>query len=343
MVSGVASLAHDLDCQGGALITWHGAEPSALVSHGELGDVPRIDTVMESAGVSDETRWTTTYSPPGPVLAAFRAGGDSTPIALLLWGEAQPPAGADTALEIVLELFRRMVLRGEDERRGRPVSEPKDLRYPAGYITGTSPAMTELYDQMRMLLHGDTPVLINGETGVGKETIAQILHLSSDRHDGPFVAINCAALPEELLEAEMFGIEKGVATGVEKRPGRFREAHGGTLFLDEIGEMSAALQAKLLRTLQEGEVTPLGGRPRSVDVRILAATNVDLSQVVADGSLRADLFYRLAGFVLTIPPLRRRRQDIPALIERFLSRFLEERGIAIRGRHRGRLEDFGGL
>jgi transcriptional regulator with PAS, ATPase and Fis domain len=191
--------------------------------------------------------------------------------------------------------------------------------------------MTALYAQMRALLRGDLPVLINGETGVGKEMIARILHESSERSQRPFVAVNCAAIPAELLESEMFGIEQGVATGVKARPGKFRLAEGGTLFLDEIGEMAPSLQAKLLRVLQQKEIQPLGGQPRAIDVRVIAATNVDLTRHVAAGALRADLYYRLAGCVLDVPPLRACAEDIPALVEYFLRRFASDVGVRIRG------------
>jgi transcriptional regulator with PAS, ATPase and Fis domain len=213
----------------------------------------------------------------------------------------------------------------------RALNSYRELVFPARYRPGTSAPMTALYAQMKTLLKGKLPVLINGETGVGKELIAHILHDSSDRNAGPFVAVNCAAIPIDLLEAEMFGIGRGVATGVDARQGKFQMAAGGTLFLDEIGEMSPGLQPKLLRALQEQEIHPLGGRPQAIDVRVIAATNVDLEQHLERGALRQDLFYRLAGFVLEVPPLRRCAEDIPGLIEHFLQIFAMETGTRIRG------------
>ena len=215
---------------------------------------------------------------------------------------------------------------------------PANLRFPAGYRPGASPPMKELYTQIRRLVDGDLPVLLHGETGAGKELVAQILHNSSERRDRPFVAVNCAAIPAELLEAEMFGIGKGVATGVDARPGKFRQAEGGTLLLDEIGEMVPALQAKLLRALQEKEIHPVGGEPRRVDVRILSATNVDLTAYLESGRLRSDLYYRLAGFLLTVPSLRDCPEDLPGLIETFVRRFAEEKEIHVRGMTRAALE-----
>ena len=159
--------------------------------------------------------------------------------------------------------------------------------------------MVELHEQLRSLARGDIPVLIVGETGVGKEHIARILHSSSLRREGPFVAVNCAAIPSELLEAELFGIERGVATGVDARPGKLQLAEGGVLLLDEIGDMSKELQAKLLRALQEMEVHPLGARvPVAIDVRVIAATNTNLERRMLDGEFRRDLYYRVAGLVL---------------------------------------------
>jgi len=205
------------------------------------------------------------------------------------------------------------------------------LNLPSGYVRATSEAMSRIYDLMQNLAQGDIPILIIGETGVGKEYLAQILHRSSHRRRGPFVAINCAAIPAELLEAELFGIGDGVATGVSARKGRFQVADGGTLFLDEIGDMSPELQAKVLRALQEKEVHPVGKNPVKVDVRVLAATNQELSVRVGEGTFRADLYYRLAGYVLEIPPLRERPEDISSLVEHFLRSCARDLGKSIRG------------
>jgi transcriptional regulator with PAS, ATPase and Fis domain len=175
------------------------------------------------------------------------------------------------------------------------------------------------------------PVLLRGETGVGKEHLARLVHASSARRAGPFVAVNCAAIPAELMEAEMFGIAKGVATGVVERPGKFQLANGGTLFLDEIGDMPLALQAKLLRALQGGEIQPVGGAPVRVDARLITATNSDLDERIEQGQFRGDLYYRVAGFVLRVPPLRERREDIPSLVQAMLGAFGRETGKSIPG------------
>ena len=170
-------------------------------------------------------------------------------------------------------------------------------------------------------------MLLTGESGTGKELVARMIHARSDRSDKPFVAINCAALPETLLESELFGIERGVATGVEARLGRFESAQGGTIFLDEIGDMPLSLQAKLLRVLQEREIERVGGRRRiPIDVRVLAATNALLTEKIAAGEFREDLYYRLRVVEIVLPPLRERREDIPKLARHFLERFAAREG-----------------
>jgi transcriptional regulator with GAF, ATPase, and Fis domain len=161
--------------------------------------------------------------------------------------------------------------------------------------------------------------LITGENGTGKELVARRIHHRSGRREGPFVVVNCPALPGSLLETELFGVEKGVATGVDPRPGLFEVGRGGTLLLDEIGDLDAPAQAKILRVLQDREITPVGARkPVAVDVRILAATHHDLEADVASGSFRQDLFHRLNVFSIPVPPLRERREDIALLVEHFL-------------------------
>ena len=172
-------------------------------------------------------------------------------------------------------------------------------------------------------------VLVRGESGTGKELIAKLLHLRSGR-EGSLIAVNCAALPDSLLESELFGIEGGVATGVQARPGKFELADRGTLMLDEIGDMPVSLQVKLLRALQEREVVRVGGRrPIPVDVRLVAATHQDIEALVAAGRFREDLYYRLKGVEVELPPLRERRADIPHLVRTFVEEFCRHEGIPV--------------
>jgi transcriptional regulator with GAF, ATPase, and Fis domain len=189
-------------------------------------------------------------------------------------------------------------------------------------MVGTGPAMAEVFQLMETAAASSITVLIEGETGTGKELVARGIHRASARADGPFLAINCAAMPETLLESELFGHRRGAFTGaIRDQPGLFRSASGGTIFLDEVGEMSAAMQAKLLRVLEQGEVVPVGESvPSKVDVRVISATNRQLRSEVEQGKFRGDLFYRLAVFPIKLPPLRERREDIPILVQRFVRR-----------------------
>ena len=190
-------------------------------------------------------------------------------------------------------------------------------------LAGASAAFQAAFELLRSAAGSPITVLLQGETGVGKEVFARWLHDNGERAKGPFIAVNCGAIPADLIEAELFGVEKGAYTGAHlARSGRFERANGGTLFLDEIGDMPLAMQAKLLRALQSGEIERLGSeKSQRVDVRIVAATNVDLQKAMQDGRFRPDLYYRLNTFPITIPPLRERRADIPVLASRFLQKY----------------------
>jgi DNA-binding NtrC family response regulator len=190
---------------------------------------------------------------------------------------------------------------------------------PEAAVIGEHPAMRSVLDRVGRVADTDATILLRGETGTGKEVIARLIHASSTRSSGPFIAVNMAAIPESLAESELFGHVRGAFTGADKaRTGRFLSAHQGTLFFDEIGEMPRNLQARLLRVLQDGEVTPLGGTQTIVaDVRVIAATHRNLEEMVREGTFREDLFYRLEVVPIEVPPLRARREDIPALAEHF--------------------------
>ena len=192
-----------------------------------------------------------------------------------------------------------------------------------GEIVGKHKKMQHLFTQIQTAAAGDITVLIQGETGTGKELVAKSIHANSPRKAGPFVAINCAAIPAELIESELFGNERGAFTGAnERRIGKFEQAHTGTLFLDEVGDMPLTLQAKLLRVLQEREFQRLSGASTiSIDIRVLAATNQDLENAIRHGYFRKDLYYRLSAFRVTVLPLRDRREDIPILAHHFLEKY----------------------
>ena len=222
-----------------------------------------------------------------------------------------------------LDLVRETL---EDENRALKQRMLRD--YSDRLMVGDSPKMQRVIDLVARVADSQASVLIRGESGTGKEMVARLIHGNSPRKDGPFVAINCAALPETLLESELFGIERGVATGVEARPGKFELAKGGTIFLDEIGDIPLTLQAKLLRVLQEREIEKLGGRRRiPVDVRILSATHRNLEEMIERTEFRQDLYYRLKVVEIVLPPLRERKDDIPKLVRFFLDKYGKREGL----------------
>lgn len=228
------------------------------------------------------------------------------------------PVELDELVLRVQRLEEKRTLRNELE------SARAELRGRArGEIVGRSPAMIRLLEMVDTISRSDASVLIIGETGTGKELVAKRIHDLSPRRGGPLIAINCAAFPETLLEAELFGHEAGAFTGaVKRREGRFVAANGGTILLDEVGEIPPMAQAKLLRVLQEGVVEPLGtNEPKKVDVRVLSATNRDLKKMVEEGTFREDLYYRLNVLDVSIPALRDRVGDLPLLVQHFLERF----------------------
>jgi len=234
----------------------------------------------------------------------------------------------DELLHRIERAVEDKALRRENENLRAQVRE----RFGLPGLIATSAEMAQVLDLVERVAPTDATVLIRGESGTGKEIIAKALHHAGERAAGRFVAINCGALPEPLLESEIFGHVKGAFTGAAaNKKGLFEEAHGGTLFLDEIGEMTPGLQVKLLRVLQSGEVRPVGSTQVStVDARVVAATNRDLEPMIRQGSFREDLFYRLNVIPIVLPPLRERREDIPLLAEHFLARFGQRQGRVLR-------------
>ncbi|MDW8051975.1 MAG: sigma-54 dependent transcriptional regulator [Armatimonadota bacterium] len=231
------------------------------------------------------------------------------------------------------EVLRKVVRNALRESASpTPAAGRKRARTKQTVFIGESPAIREILKTVERVADTRTTVLITGESGTGKELIARLLHERSSRADKPFVAVSCAAIPETLLEVELFGAVKGAYTGAETdRIGKFEAANGGTLFLDEIGDIPPLIQVKLLRVLQEREIERLGSNtPIPVDVRLIAATNRDLEEAVRSGAFRSDLYYRLQVVHIHLPPLRERREDIPLLANYFLKKFAEENKRALR-------------
>jgi DNA-binding NtrC family response regulator len=297
-----------------------GAEASAVLN-AHLFDivicdihVPKIDGITIFRRLKSE-------HPATEVLLMTAAGTIPDAVAALKEGAADyvlKPFDVKEMVERVARLVQHRGLQREIDRARRMVSGIR-----AGGMVGKSPAIARLLRQVDTFAPSDAPVLITGESGTGKELAAQILHERSGRRAKPFIIVHCAAFPENLIEAELFGCERGALPGIMKtREGRFKAAHGGTLFLDEVAHIPPAVQAKLLRVVLNGIVEPIGGKESSqVDVRLISATHQDLRCLVTQGLFREDLYYRLNVLDLEVPPLRERRVDLPILVEYLLQRY----------------------
>lgn len=294
---------------------------------GQRIDLVLLDLVMpdlDGMGVLDAMRREgidcpvivqTAHGSVDAVISAMRAGAVDFVV---------KPVGPERLLVSITNALKRDALEGEIRTLNRNAAMRPGFRD----LSTASQAMERVVRLGERAAKSGIPVLLEGESGTGKEVIARAIQAASDRRTKPFITVNCGAIPPDLVESVLFGHEKGAFTGAtEKHLGKFVEAHGGTLFLDEIGELPLAAQVKLLRALQEGEVDPVGGRkPVKVDIRLISATNLNLIDRVRDGRFREDLFYRLNVFPIALPPLRQRRDEIPALAQRFLARFAAEEG-----------------
>ena len=306
-----------------------GGEAIDRLTKGGGADVVLLDMVMPGMEALAEIR---TAGVTTPVIVLTASGGVDAVVRAMQAGAQDffvKPVSAERLLVGVSNALQLTRLTAEVGRLKKHVSG----RTSFDDLVGNSPPMRMVKSLGTRAAKSSIPVLITGESGVGKEVIARALHGASDRSGKPFVAVNCGALPSNLIESILFGHEKGAFTGAhDKHLGKFQEANGGTLFLDEIGELPLDMQVKLLRALQEGEVDPVGAkRSVKVDVRIVSATNRDPAQQVRAGAFREDLFYRLNVFPIEAPSLRERREDIPALIEHFIARFNIEEGKRVAG------------
>ena len=287
-----------------------------------MADVDGIETMREMKKIS----------PSVPVVMMTAYASVKTAVEALKTGAYDyltKPLDIDELKILVEKALEHYRLREENVSLRERLSD----RYDFSRIIGRSRPMRELFETLALVAPSDATVLIYGETGTGKELIANAIHENSPRAKKPFVKVSCAALPETLLESELFGYEKGAFTGaVSRKAGRFQLADGGTLFLDEVGDMSPATQVKLLRVLQEREFEPLGGtRSIKVDIRLITATNKDLEHEAKEGRFREDLFYRLNVVPVRLPPLRERKEDIPLLAEHFFRIYREKHSSPARG------------
>ena len=266
------------------------------------------------------------------LVAPVRVGGNVFGLLGFVWGKQSVFEDHDIALvEGIADQIGTALQR--DQLSAEVMRLKSELYQRSSEIIGQAASISRSIELGLNVADTPTTVLIQGESGTGKELFANLIHFNSGREDKPYIKINCGAIPESLLESELFGHEKGAFTDARsQRRGRFEEAHGGTLFLDEIGEMSLQAQVRLLRVLQDGEFTRIGGSDViKSDVRVIAATNVDLEQAIEAGTFRRDLYYRLSAFPITLPPLRERIEDIHPLVFHFLDRFKEKTGRVVKG------------
>ncbi len=313
----------------------HAENGDAAMAHLASGapvDVVLLDLVMPGLSGQDTLKEMRARSFTQPVIVLTASGGVDTVVKAMQAGATDffiKPASPERITVSIRNALSMGDLKGEVDR----LTKRAGNRTTFADLIGTSPAMTLVKRMGERAGKSSIPILITGESGVGKELIARAVHGASDRSGKPFVAVNCGAIPENLVESILFGHEKGSFTGAtDKHLGKFKEADGGTLFLDEVGELPLDMQVKLLRALQEGEIDPIGSkRSQKVDVRIVSATNRDVAHAVSQGRFREDLYYRLNVFPIEAPSLRERRDDIPALVEAFIRRFNVEEGKRVVG------------
>jgi DNA-binding NtrC family response regulator len=295
-------------------------------------DLVLLDLVMPGMTGQEALKEMRTRRPELPVIVLTAQGGVETVVRAMQAGASDffvKPASPERIVVSIRNALEMSNLKGEVQRLTKKAAGKLSF----DDMVASAPAMRAVVRMGQRAAASNIPVLITGESGVGKELLARAIQGASERAGKAFVTVNCGAIPENLVESILFGHTKGSFTGaVDNHLGKFAEANGGTLFLDEVGELPLDMQVKLLRVLQEGEVDPVGAkRPVKVDVRIISATNKDLQKLVAEGRFREDLFYRLNVFPIEAPPLRQRKDDIPAMLARFIARFNAEEGRSVRG------------
>jgi DNA-binding NtrC family response regulator len=317
------------------VVTAPGGQPALDLLNGPRGDqiaLMLLDLVMpDMDGLAVLTKVRGTH-PELPVIVLTAKGGIDSAVEAMRAGANDflvKPASPERITVSMRNALKIGTLSGEVTR----LKKRRENRLAFEDLIARSPEMRQVIRLGQRAAQSNIPILIEGESGVGKELIARAIQGSSERVGRPFVTVNCGAIPENLVESILFGHEKGSFTGAtDKHLGKFQEADGGTLFLDEIGELRLDMQVKLLRALQEGEIDPVGGkRPVKVDVRIISATNRDLAELTREGQFREDLYYRLNVFPVFVPPLRQRREDVPALARHFITRFAAEENKAVAG------------
>ncbi|MBK8251641.1 MAG: sigma-54-dependent Fis family transcriptional regulator [Polyangiaceae bacterium] len=323
--SNVASLEKIFQREGMRVLTAESAKTALDLARAHRVHVVLTDLMMPGVSGIELLRAIKQASPDTEVVMMTAYGTVETAVMAMREGAydfVEKPLKRMTIVKSVKKAAERQVLVTENRSLKSEIA-----RLTTHEIVGQSPALRRVLDIATQAAPSSATVLVLGESGTGKELLARYIHERSARAKGPFVAVNCAAIPESILEAELFGHERGAFTGAfARREGRFAKAAGGTLFLDEIGELAPAVQVKLLRVLQEGEYEPVGGDTVRADVRVVAATNKDLRAEVAAGRFREDLFYRLNVIAITAPPLRARRDDIPLLVDHFLGKYCKKNG-----------------
>jgi len=336
-----AVLVVDPDPQIRKLLQFHLRRTGCRVLHASTGeqalevtrqtrrvDLALLDMLLPGMGALETLRGLSQSGKVGNIIAMAAPNGSLADAIAAMRGGAYDVVSKTTSFdEVHLSIRNALQNQGLVQEVEQLRAQLREIERPFSQVIGHSAAMAQVLKLARKVRDSNIGVLLQGESGSGKEVIARAIHFEGSFRERPFVALNCAAIPESLLESELFGHEKGAFTGAEQRRlGKFAEAQDGTLFLDEVGELSAPLQAKLLRVLQTKEVQPIGGQALRVNVRVISATNQDLMAMVQEGKFRLDLYYRMAVFPILLPALRERREDIPLLAQHFLERFARQEG-----------------